>query len=236
MVEDDEDGDQLMVSILDKSMFENKEKVGIYDIEEKSYFKKIVAFPVNYIGTKFKEGGVKSSVVILFMSTISAGILGFPYAFSKAGSVLGTVLVILAAILNYFTAILLVLTGHKAKKYRYFDLAEGYGKAMTMCVKVIFFLNNWGIVVGYTTLINILISESLSNLWGDSLPGYMTSTHSPFWAVVINITFILPLTLQRNLSSLRYVCLVGFFFVCYVVVVIVVETFNPKICDYKLNF
>ena len=63
----------------------------------------------------------------------------------------------------------------------------------------------------------------------------MIDVHSPFWAVVINMTFILPLTLQRNLSSLRYVCLIGFFFVCYVVVVIVAETFNSEITDYKKN-
>ena len=104
-------------------------------------------------------------------------------------------MVIGAAFLNYFTAILLVLAGNKTKQYRYFDLAKGYGETMTMCVKVIFFLNNWGIVVGYTTLINILISQSLDILVGDTLPEYMISVHSPFWAVVINVVFILPLTL-----------------------------------------
>ena len=66
---------------------------------------------------------------------------------------------------------------------------------MTFAVKIIFFLNNWGIVVGYTTLINILVAQSLSILVGDQLPSYMTDVHSPFWAVVINIVFILPLTL-----------------------------------------
>jgi sodium-coupled neutral amino acid transporter 11 len=97
-------------------------------------------------------------VFTLFSATIGAGILGLPYAIEQSGAILGISLVIGAAILNYFTAILLVLAGNKTKQYRYFELAKGYGKTMTMCVKVIFFLNNWGIVVGYTTLINILIS------------------------------------------------------------------------------
>jgi len=44
----------------------------------------------------------------LFSATIGAGILGLPYAISESGALLGIGLVIAAAILNYFTAILLV--------------------------------------------------------------------------------------------------------------------------------
>ena len=69
-----------------------------------------------------------------------------------------------------------------------------------------------------------------------NVPEFMQDEKSPFWAVVINVVFIFPLALQRNLSSLRYVCLIGFFFVMYVVIVIVVETFNSKICDYQTNW
>jgi len=80
---------------------------------------------------------------------------------------LGLSLIVGAAILNYFTAKLLVLASTKANQPKYFDLATGYGEAMTFFVKLIFFLNNWGIVVGYTTLINILISKSLDIFAGD---------------------------------------------------------------------
>ena len=37
-------------------------------------------------------------------------------------------------------------------------------------------------------------------------------------------------------ASLRYACLVGFFFVCYMVSVVTLETFNSEMCDYKANF
>ena len=74
---------------------------------------------------------------------------------------------ICSGILNYLTATLLVYTAKKAKIYEYYDLAKGYGKAVTIFVKIVFFLNNWGIVVGYTTLINILISKSLNIFAGD---------------------------------------------------------------------
>ena len=79
----------------------------------------------------------------------------------------GFVLIIAAAIVNYFTANLLVLACEKTGKIKYFDLSKDYGKVFTMFVKLVFFLNNWGIVVGYTTLINILIASSLKILFGD---------------------------------------------------------------------
>ena len=66
---------------------------------------------------------------------------------------------------------------------------------MAFLVKIVFFVNNWGIVVGYTTLINILVASSLEILVGNNIPQYMRDVHSPFWAVLINIVFILPLTL-----------------------------------------
>jgi len=66
---------------------------------------------------------------------------------------------------------------------------------MAFLVKIVFFVNNWGIVVGYTTLINILVASSLEILIGNNIPHYMRDVHSPFWAIVINIVFILPLTL-----------------------------------------
>jgi len=150
--------------------------------------------------------------------------------------ILGLSLIICAASLNYFTAKLLVLASNKADKPKYYDLASGYGSAMTFFVKLIFFLNNWGIVVGYTKLVNIQVSNSMKSLFPNILPEYMQNENNPFWAIVINLLFIFPLSLQRNLSSLRYVCLIGFFFVMYVVFVIAVETFNAEICDYRTNF
>ena len=59
------------------------------------------------------------------MTAVDGGfsVLIMPFGYAQGGVILGLVLMMLAAILNYFTAFLLVLTGDKAKKYLYYDLA-----------------------------------------------------------------------------------------------------------------
>jgi len=114
-----------------------------------------VSVPLNFIGSQFKAGSIKGSVFTLFSATIGAGILGLPFAIESSGVILGISLILLSAFLNYFTAKLLVLASNKSGKIKYFDMAKGYGKSFTMFVKLIFFLNNWGIVVGFTKLANI---------------------------------------------------------------------------------
>ena len=110
--------------------------------EKKPFLLKIVSVPINFIGNQFKAGSIKGSVFTLFSATIGAGILGLPFAIESSGVILGIGLVVCSAILNYFTAKLLVLASKKANKPKYFDLAQGYGGAMTFFIKLIFFLNN----------------------------------------------------------------------------------------------
>ena len=46
-----------------------------------------------------------------------------------------------------------------------------------------------------------------------------------FWGAIPTVCVVIPLALQRETSALRYACLAGFFFVCYMVGVIIVQAF-----------
>jgi Amino acid permeases len=187
-----------------------------------------------WFSEKFQAGSVHGSTFELISATIGAGVLTLPYALGKSGLTLGIIQAVICAALGYYSTSLLAKCGEMAKKYSYTELAMAtYGPAFQFFVKTVFFLNNWGGCVIYTILITNLIGTSFS-IFFPNLPDFLTDTDSYVWPPLYTTLIILPLSLYRNLSALRYACLAGFGFIMYLVFVIVYQ--SDKVADLKHNF
>jgi len=154
---------------------------------------------------------------------------------AASGVILGSILIVGCAFIGYYFTFLLVRAGNIAKQYSYQKLAIlAYGKKFELFVKWVFFINNWGGCVIYTILINQLILKALDIFFtSGSLPSIMTNVY--FWPPVFTTLCILPVSLFRELSSLRYFCLMGFCFMIYLAFVIVFEAFDPTISNFSSN-
>ena len=64
--------------------------------------------PAQYAAKKFRAGGLKGSIFNLMAACLGAGILTIPYTMYANGMVLGSLLIIIAALLSYYTGYLLV--------------------------------------------------------------------------------------------------------------------------------
>ena len=64
--------------------------------------------PAQYVARKFRAGGVKGSIFTLMSAILGAGILTLPYAVYANGLILGPILIIIGALLSYYTGYLLV--------------------------------------------------------------------------------------------------------------------------------
>eukprot|EP01016_Furgasonia_blochmanni_P024612 TRINITY_DN2653_c0_g2_i8.p1 TRINITY_DN2653_c0_g2~~TRINITY_DN2653_c0_g2_i8.p1 ORF type:complete len:298 (-),score=42.58 TRINITY_DN2653_c0_g2_i8:1726-2619(-) len=69
-----------------------------------------------------------------------------------------------------------------------------------------------------------------------SLPDLFTNQNGWIYSTIITIGFVTPLSLFRELSSLRYVCLMGFACNVFIVGVIVWEAFDSEVCNIQRNF
>jgi len=63
--------------------------------------------------------------------------------------------------MNFTTMMLLVKASDHSNYFNYFDMSKKLGKGFTLLVKIIFFLNNWGVLVGYSKLVNTYLTETI---------------------------------------------------------------------------
>merc|ERR1712137_1047305 len=141
----------------------------------------------------------------------------------------GMIQFIICGILNYYSSLLLVKSSKKCNKYTYMDLAyEACGKKMLYFVKINYFINNWAFIIAYIVLQNKLMAGSISYFMGNKAPYFLRDPEGKFWATMIMVFIGFPLSIFRQFSSLRYVCLVGVFFLFYICVVLCIEPFTGR--------
>lgn len=171
----------------------------------------------------FREGSSMGTVITLVMTAaVGPGVLSLPYAVAASGWALALIQLIFCAVMCNFTLQLMTKVGKVTQNYTYPSIAEALykGKKLAFCVKIIFFLNNWGAAVADLILINDLITSCLRSLSLDNIPGFLSDPQSNFWPIFLGVFVGFPLCLKRNYSELRIVLFIGFTLTIYVVSVI----------------
>jgi len=82
-----------------------------------------VALPFLYFQHLFRAGGKEGSIFSLIAATLGSGTLSFAYAVMMNGYILGPVLIIIGAILSYYTGMLIVKSADFTGRTRYEDIA-----------------------------------------------------------------------------------------------------------------
>lgn len=111
--------------------------------------------PVRFTQRKFRAGGTSGSVFSLMAATLGAGTLTFPYAIKENGIVWGTILILLGAILSYYTGMLLVVVSNHTKRHRYEDMAMAlYGKGFSVFTSVCNLICLMGFIMSYIVYVS----------------------------------------------------------------------------------
>ena len=183
----------------------------------------LLSSPSRYVQKKLKAGGLAGSIFTILASTVGAGILSLPYVMSLAGLYQGIIIFILGMIVSLYSCQLLVLAAEKTGKLTYESIgAELYGPKMRKFAEVNMIFNNYGTVIGYIVLLKDLVPNSL-NLLGvnDSV---LNSSY--LWGCIITTTIVYPLSLKKEISSLRYTSLVSTLSCIYLSIAIMYSFFS----------
>ncbi|CBZ26989.1 putative amino acid permease [Leishmania mexicana MHOM/GT/2001/U1103] len=175
-------------------------------------------------------GGFASGVFNLAGSSLGAGILGLPYAFDTSGIVMGTIYLIVIYLLTVYSVRLLAIVYGKTG-IRSYELTARllFGRGGDIFTAVIMFIKCMGACIAYVICINDLWHAFLND---DRVQGYYRTVS--FQRVLTSVTFLLlmlPLSLPRQINSLRYVSLFGVVFVLYFVVCVVAHSATNGLQD-----
>ncbi|EAN83214.1 putative amino acid permease-like protein [Trypanosoma cruzi] len=173
------------------------------------------------------QGGVLGSALILAVTTIGAGILTLPSAFSDAGVVLALVVLILVALLTVVSIDYMVICIDKLGVNSYEQInRELFGRYNEEFVRWMLLVYNTGSAISYLVILGELI-EPLQPAISLHFPWLVTTKHTLF---VFWIFVILPLSCVPDISFLRGASFLAIAVTCFISSLVVVRYFVPNGC------
>ena len=164
-----------------------------------------------------REGSLLSAFLTLFASTVGSGLLTLPVVLRDAGMSAGLFAMAIACTVNLFTSFLLIRLSQRTQRYTLdlvlSDLLFDQLPLLRTKVLLIFtqssiILNNFGYIVTHAIIVEVVMANALD------------SNHLK-WMFLIGFVYAglsVLLSHYRQLSTLRYLPLVSFCAVLYVVV------------------
>mmetsp|Transcript_25772 Transcript_25772/g.28870 ORF Transcript_25772/g.28870 Transcript_25772/m.28870 type:complete len:495 (+) Transcript_25772:83-1567(+) len=160
---------------------------------------------------EFNSPQRKSNVVVavfnLTASIMGGGLLSIPYAFSKSGILLGSLLMVVAAIITERSLYLLCLCSRLTGATTYGEVGEAaFGKSMEYFISFTLGIYLMFAITGYMVLVKD-IWTSLVDIIGN-----MNEENPPNGELVLGIIIILitPFLVQKSLYALRFNCYISF--------------------------
>lgn len=117
------------------------------------------------------------------------------------------------------------------------ELAQAtYGPKFRLMVQISYYFQCWGVCVVYTVAINNFFGTAFQLLDkdGDTIPNFLKDRNGKFWPLLSNFLIVLPLSIPRNLHSLRYVGSISYAIAIFLSLFIIFEAFS--ISDLVENF
>jgi len=188
--------------------------------------------PVRYGQRKFRAGGTSGSIFSLIAATLGSGTLSFAYAVMMNGYVLGPILILVGALLSYYTGMLIVKSSEHTDRTRYEDIALAlYGKKVSIFTSIL----NLVCLIGFTFSYIVYVKKAIPGIIEmyadkDTLPEWIANTPkgNVFWGVAFSFLILFPMSIPRNASALRYSSLLGVLCSMYLSLAVTIVFFTDK--------
>lgn len=165
------------------------------------------------------EASFTSSTISLVKTIIGAGLLSMPLAYATDGLVCGTLIILLAAVTSGFG---LFLQAYVSK-----FVPSGHATFFTVCsityptLSVVFDLaiaiQCFGCALSYLVLVGDLLPTIIA-------PSFIDETNLRTFWILCSTVIIVPLSLLKNLDSLKYSSILGLVAIAYLSVLVILHS------------
>ncbi len=152
-------------------------------------FADIMMSPVRFTSRKFRAGGTAGSIFSLVAATLGAGTLTFAYAIKENGIAWGTILIVLGALISYYTGMLLVSASTKTNRHRYEDIALAlYGIKFARFTSIMNLLCLMAFIMSYIVYIKEAMIK-LIKIFAPNLDSFIVDEFwgQKFWGTIFTV-------------------------------------------------
>jgi len=143
------------------------------------------------------EASVLDSMINLINCLVGPGILSLPLAFAYSGYVLATIFFVIMAIINAFTADLIIKCCVHTRLTTYNELAEkAFGRWMSKGIDFLIIMLSFGDMMAQMI--------ALGDFGCAIVESFDTTCSRPVVVYLLSLFTIFPLCMLRNLNSLRF--------------------------------
>jgi len=180
----------------------------------------------DFVDEHYSEGSIRGSVFNLCSATLGAGALSVPFAFRGMGAGIGCALLVLVAITTSFSVHLIIVTRIRSGLRTFGEIADGvFGNAVGNIVQSAIVIFCFGTGVAYCKTLRDILEISLR-----AMPKKVTDKVTDkeamlmLWAVAL-----MPLSLLKSMSSLRFSSLFGVASIMYVSLLVTIHSLDSLI-------
>lgn len=163
------------------------------------------------VGTRASVG---VSSINVMNNILGAGLFSMPWCLKEATAVTGVLLLALVALLNGFSFVILARCCDLSQTFNYRRMGQlAFGPAAGQVIQLCTFFYTCGSCVSYV----ILVADFLIAPGTGVLVLWLDLGEAEWRAAILSglgLLVLLPLSLLKNLSALRFVCLPFCLFVC----------------------
>jgi len=169
----------------------------------------------------------------LVATVVGGGVLSLPLAFAKAGIFLGTVMMVVAAIITDFSLYILCCCARRTGSTSYMEIVRfAFGPIAELCTTAILWIFLSGVLIAFNVLIKGIFAP-LARDFVSTFTDFNTGGKFDAFVLLIILLLVSPLTLKRNLYALRHICYVGFTSVCVIAISIGVRVYQRNTSDHS---
>jgi len=167
------------------------------------------------------NSGLFGSSFNFINSIVGAGIIGLPNAIYKCGFVFGVLLITFVAGATMFSVQVLVEAGTMKKRLNYEEVGEVcLGKKGFYLITIFMFIFAFGCMIAYLVVIGDSITPVMQEYLGDS----SLLTQRNLCIFLFSVFFMLPLSLLRDMSSLKYSSFISVLAILVIVACVMLES------------
>lgn len=189
------------------------------------------------LGGAFGTASLTTVTLTVCANLVGAGLLSLPYSFLRAGVVPGVLGMLVTCVLNAGMMILIGMLCDKSKRFTYGDIAlVAFGQAGAVIVPLVMAVYTMGTCVSLVVILGDFLPDLICQTGCEPGSARATLGNRDLLIVVMGIIALYPLSLKRDLSSLKFTTTLSAICILYTACLVVSQPFVHGVdstVDYK---